>query len=188
MTRSPKGARTSAAAANACWSRSMPTNDRSGRASSNRRAWPPPPTVASTSVPAGTGWKIRTISSAITGTWWNSVMLVTLVGRPYLRPPAVSLICSPPAGGCRRDVSPTSETEAGGVGAVHLADRETADERGLVCWFDWSSPPFVVFWGARGGHRATDTRHRVGSLLLIELVQWRWSSRAVVLVDVVMRR
>ena len=32
----------------------------------------------------------------------------------------LSLACSPPASSCRRDFSPTGETEAGGVGAVHL--------------------------------------------------------------------
>ena len=31
-----------------------------------------------------------------------------------------SLACSPPVSSCRRDFSPTGETEAGGVGAVHL--------------------------------------------------------------------
>ena len=63
----------------------------------------------------------------------------------------ISLICSPPAGGCRRDVSPTSETEAGGVGAVHLADRETADERRLeylVRPFLASFPSWFVVLGS----------------------------------------
>ena len=64
-------------------------------------------------------------------------------------PPAAPLICSPPAGGCRRDVSPTSETEAGGVGAVHLAGRETADERsrsGFVALVRSSSSSLLVGW------------------------------------------
>ena len=59
------------------------------------------------------------------------------------RPGSPSLTCSPPAGGCRRDFSPTGETEAGGVGAVHLADRETAGERQVAA-------PCVVRIGPRG--------------------------------------
>ena len=55
---------------------------------------------------------------------WNAETYERVVARG-----GASLIGSPPAGGCRRDVSPTSETEAGGVGAVHLAGRKAADER-----------------------------------------------------------
>src|SRR3954447_354152 len=74
VPRSPTGARTAAAAVSAAGSRSIPTSERSGRASSSSRAWPPPPTVASTNTPGGTGRKISTIRSAITGRWWNSVI------------------------------------------------------------------------------------------------------------------
>ena len=51
VTRSPKGASTSAAAARASASWSIPRSRRSGRASSRSRACPAPPSVASTSDP-----------------------------------------------------------------------------------------------------------------------------------------
>ena len=54
-----------AASASSSWS--MPTTRRCGWASSSARAWPPPPRVASTSTPAGTGANSSVISSTITG-------------------------------------------------------------------------------------------------------------------------
>ena len=85
------------------------------------------------------------------GWWWKALVMLSSLRS---RLPVGSLICSPPAGGCRRDVSPTGETEAGGVGAVHLADRETADERThCLCpgSFASSSLLLCVCWCGAGG-------------------------------------
>ena len=111
---------------------SIPTEDpESGRAWSRRRACPPPPSVASTrtpAAPAGTARRPCRPSPAGGGTVPSSVSAVSSLrcppsassGPAHLQPPGQRL-----SSGCL----PDDETEAGGVGAVHLAGRETPDER-----------------------------------------------------------
>ena len=50
-------------------SRSMPTRERAGLASSTAAAWPPSPRVASTWTPAGAAANTSTTRSTITGSW-----------------------------------------------------------------------------------------------------------------------
>ncbi len=71
-TRSPKCRSRSPAAATAAGSRSMPRRWRSGRAVRMAVAWPPPPNVASTNNPVGTGRTSSTTSSSITGSCWKA--------------------------------------------------------------------------------------------------------------------
>ena len=65
--RGPNPARASRAAFTASGSRSMPRTRTSSLAASTRRACPPPPTVASTITPDGTGARSSTTSRPITG-------------------------------------------------------------------------------------------------------------------------
>ena len=106
-TRSPNRASRSPAAASAISSRSSPSTARCGHRSSSSSLWPPPPTVASSTQPAGTVAN----SGGDLGGHHREV-----VERPVIahhRRCVVRSICSPPANGCRRDVSPVRRDGSG---------------------------------------------------------------------------
>ena len=140
VTRSPKASRAKAAAASASGSWSRPTTATIGLASRITRACPPPPTVASTTVPGGTASKSRAMCSAMTG-WWRKRSLT--VPR-----------CSATGIACRLPAAPRPAVAAGisprlarrkraELGLSIFAGRETAGERQVAA-------PCVVRIGPRG--------------------------------------
>ena len=119
-----------AAAASASGSRSRPTTARSGWASRSACACPPPPTVASTTTPGGTAPKSSTILFGHDGRGVKTVAhgaRCSATGFPCRSPAA-------PRPAVAAGISPRlSETEAGGVGAVHLRFPGDAVERTGRC-------------------------------------------------------
>ena len=104
VTRSPKGARPARGGSQRAWVPVEAEDRRSGRASRSagrarhRRPWHRPPRRA------GTGRNSSTISSAITGWWWNGAVMVSAVSCRVLqrRPP-----------GPRSSAAPRSAVAAG---------------------------------------------------------------------------
>ena len=150
-TRSPNRSRRLAAAVSAASSQSRPNRLMSGLAARIAAAWPPPPTVASNTVPDGPEPRTSRTSSHITGKWWKpealrapaagllrgvplstcfAIVRSTPVRRPRrLVPRARPSTVPRPANACR-DVSPNrAGWQAGGVGAFHPADRGTVQGR-----------------------------------------------------------
>ena len=150
-TRSPNCSRRLAAAVNATSSQSRPNRLISGLAARIAAAWPPPPTVASNTMPDGPEPRTSRTSSHITGKWWKpeapgvpaagllrcapsstcfAIVRSTPVRRPRRSAPRARPSTVPrPASACR-DVSPNrAGWQAGGVGAFHPADRGTVQGR-----------------------------------------------------------
>ena len=111
----PRRGERAPAAATASGSRSMPRSRRSGRALEERPACPPPPTVASTTRPGGTGGQELDHLPA-----HHRLMLELRAPRPLVSRPGPAT--SPPDNDCRSVVSPNRlGWKAGGEGLHRVA-------------------------------------------------------------------
>ena len=160
VTRSPKRASLRVAAARAWGSRSMPSTRRSGRLSSRASLCPPPPSVASSTTPAGTSANTSTISSTITGRWVNgassalmategwsstgasgaSVLLPVRIGRSM----RVVIPRPRPSGHGRRTAIALVVLEAPDLGPVDVAGDHDLGRRGGSRAYWRSSSPRVM--------------------------------------------
>ncbi len=109
--RSPKRSSASCAATTATGSRSMPRSRRSGRASSRSPACPPPPAVASMTVPGGTGKSRSTTSRPMTGRWTNAALTWC---SPVSSGADTGSATGPPVGRCRSGFLPESDSVKSG--------------------------------------------------------------------------